>query len=169
MKRLIVSVVAGLALVVTCFAQVPHNTAPHESTPLDVIDGASTPNLIPDLAAWRLWLLSVTAEDSKRPELSEARRQAFLRVAGIPDMEMHAAEEIIAQFPKDYAALVDGYNRRPNAGENPPISEFRAQRDALVQAVQNTLSGKLETTTLGKLRKHINGEKARMKVAREGR
>jgi hypothetical protein len=118
--------------------------------PLNAIDGAKTPNLIPDLAAWRLWLLSVTAEDSKRPELSEARRQSFLRAAGIPAMEMHTAEEIFAQFPKDYAALVDGYNRRLSAGENPPISEFRAQRDALVQAVQNTLSGRLETTTMGK-------------------
>lgn len=136
--------------------------------PADLIDGAKTPDLIPDLTAWRLWLLSVTAEDSKRPELSESRRRAFLRAAGIPGIEIPAAEEVIAQFPKDYGALVDGYNRRLNAGQNPSVSEFRAQRDALVQAVQNTLSGKLGTTTLGKLRKHINGEKARMKVAREG-
>lgn len=83
----------------------------------DIIDGAKTPNLIPDSAAWRLWLLSVTAEDTKRPELSEARREAFLRAAGIPDIEIHVAEEVIAQFPKDYAALVDGYNRHLSAGE----------------------------------------------------
>lgn len=168
MKLFIMSLLAGLGLVSTSFAQA-HNTASHQSTPSNIIDGTKTPSLIPDLSAWRLWLLSVTAEDSKRPELSESRRQAFLRAAGIPDIEIHAAEEAIAQFPKDYAALVDGYNKHLNAGENPSISEFRVQRDALVQAVQNTLSGKLETTTMGRLKNHINGEKARMKVAREGR
>lgn len=137
--------------------------------PVELIDGAKNPDLIPDLTAWRLWLLSITAEDNKRSELSEARRQAFLKAAGIPDIEIPAAEEVIAQFRKDYGALVDGYNKRLNAGENPAISEFRAQRDTLVQAVQNTLSGKLETTTMGNMINHINREKMRMKVAREGR
>jgi hypothetical protein len=144
--------------------------AGHVTTePADLIDGTKTPDLIPDSTAWRLWLLSVTAEDSNRPELSEARRQAFLKAAGIPDIEMSAAEEVIAQFRKEYGALVDGYNRRLNAGENPSVSEFRAQRDSLVQTIQDTLSAKLETTTIDKLRNHIKGEKARMKVAREGR
>jgi len=133
----------------------------------DLIDGAKTPNLVPDLTAWRLWLLSVTAEDSSRPELAEARRRAFLRSAGIPEIEIPLAEEGIAQFRKDYGALMDNYNKRLNGGENPSLLQFRAQRDALVQAIQNSLSGKLETTTVGKLRQHISSQKARMKVARE--
>jgi hypothetical protein len=158
---LIVSFCAPLAI-----AQHPENVM---TQPPDLIDGSKTPSLIPDLAAWRLWLLSVTAGDSTRPELSESRRQAFLKAAEITDIEVPATEEVIAQFRKDYGALVDGYNKRLNAGQNPSVSEFRAQRDALVQAVQNTLSGKLEITTMSKLRNYINGEKVRMKVAREGR
>ena len=158
---IVVGLCAPLAL-----AQYPEHLT---TQPAELIDGAKTPDLIPDLTAWRLWLLSVTAQDSKRAELSEARRQAFLKAAGIPDIEISAAEEVIAQFRKDYGALVDDYNKRLNAGENPSISEFRAQRDALVQRVQNTLWGKLETTTIGKMMNHINREKTRMKVAREGR
>jgi len=146
---------------------IKHDSASHTATPVGIIDGAKTPNLIPDLTAWRLWMLSVTSEDNTRPELSEARRQAFLRMAGIPDIEIPIAEQALAQFRKDYGVLVDNYNKRLNAGENPSLSQFRAQRDALVQAIQNSLSGKLETTTVGKLKTHIESQKARMKVARE--
>jgi hypothetical protein len=31
----------------------------HSTAPTTIIDGAKTPNLIPDVAAWRLWLLAV--------------------------------------------------------------------------------------------------------------
>jgi hypothetical protein len=62
---------------------------------------------------------------------------------------------------------MDNYNKRLNAGENPSLSEFRAQRDALVQAIQTNLSSKLEITSAGKLKNYIHEEKARMKVAKE--
>ena len=146
---------------------VKHDSASHSVTPVDIIDGSKTSELIPDLTAWRLWLLSVTAEDTSKPQLSQARRQAFLRIAGIPESEIPVAEQVIVTFRTEYARLMENYNRRLNAGENPSLSEFRAQRDALVQAIQTSLSSKLEITRAGKLKDYIHQEKSRMKVAKE--
>jgi hypothetical protein len=163
MKRIVVSLVAGFGLVVTSAAQIPHNSASHESAP-DIIDGAKTPNLIPDLTAWRLWLIAVTAEDKTKPEIATNRRQTFLRVAGVVDDDMVIADEILARFKTDYASLIENYN---NHMSTTPIEEFRAQRDALVQATQTALSGQLAPRSAKSLKTFILGEKAKMKVAKE--
>lgn len=153
-------------LLASSFAQ----TTPHEHTasvPVEIIDGAKTPNLIPDSAAWRLWLLSVTAEDIRKPEVAADRRHVFLKQAGVVDDDMVIADEILARFKADYASMMDLYNKQVNAGQNPSLEEFRAQRDALVQATQASLSGQLAPRSAGNLKNFIVGEKSRMKVAKE--
>lgn len=149
----------------TAFGQ----TMTHEKTAASVgiIDGAKTPDLIPDLTAWRLWLLSVTAEDSGKPEVATDRRHAFLKQAGVVDDDMVIADEALAHFKADYASMMDRYNKQVNAGENPSVAAFRAQRDALVQATQTSLSVQLAPSSAGKLKNFIVGEKARMKVSKE--
>ena len=139
----------------------------HSEVPTNIIDGAKTPNLIPDVAAWRLWLLSITAEDKARPELKIDRLHSFLRVAGVSDDEMPLAEEALAYFRTDYQALVDHYNKRVSAGERPSFAEFKAQRDALVQATQTSLLGVVAPRSATLVKSFVNGEKSRMKVAKE--
>jgi hypothetical protein len=139
----------------------------HSTVPTDIIDGAKTPNLIPDVAAWRLWLLAVTTEDKTKPELKIDRLHSFLRVAGVGDDEMPLAEEALAHFRMDYQTLVDHYNKRMSDGEQPSLAEFRAQRDALVQATQTSLLGVVAPRSAIYLKSFVKGEKSRMKVARE--
>jgi hypothetical protein len=132
----------------------------------DVIDGSITPDLISDSTAWRLWLIAVTTEDNGKPELSEPRRRAFLKQAGIKDSEFSLAEGALAQFKSDYAALIDNYNKRVSAGDNPDLADFIAQREALVQASQTILMGKLGTESVANFKSHIQAEKAHMKVSK---
>lgn len=165
MNRLIVFLVASLGLVVTCFAQVPHDSASHESTPPDIIDGAKTPNLVPDLAAWRLWLIAVTAEDKTKPNLATDRRHAFLRMAGVVDDDFVIADEVLTHFKTDYASLIGNYN---NQVSTTSIQEFRVERDALVQATQTSMLG-LAPRSVKNLKTFILQEKSRMKVAKEVR
>lgn len=156
----------GLLFTVTAAAaqqSTPHNMMATQ----DFIDGAKNPELIPDGTAWRLWLISVTAEDEQHPELQVARMRAFLRATAIQESDLPAAEQALAHFKADYAALIDSYNKRMNSGENISMSEFTLQRDALIQATQTSLLGKLSTTSSGRLKSHVVREKTRMKIAKE--
>jgi hypothetical protein len=80
---------------------------------------------------------------------------------------MPLAEEALAHFRTDYQTLVDHYNKRVSDGEKPSFAEFRAQRDALVQATQTSLLGAVAPRSATYLKRFVNGEKSRMKVARE--
>jgi hypothetical protein len=151
----------------TAFGQTMTHEETAASVPVEIIDGAKTPDLIQDVTAWRLWLLSVTAEDSSKPEVATDRRHAFLKQAGVVDDDMVIADEVLAHFKADYASMMDRYNKQVNAGQNPSLEEFRAQRDALVQATQTSLSGQLAPASAGRLKNFIVGEKSRMKVAKE--
>lgn len=151
-------------LSVISFAQSLTHQTSHMTATADIIDGAKTPNLIPDVTAWRLWLIAVTAEDSSKPQLSEQRQRSFLKKAGIGDTEMPVALEVLAQFKTDYPALIANYNQHPSDSALPA---FLVQRDALVQSVQAALTGKLDVFTAARLEQHIQAEKAHMKVAKE--
>ena len=109
-------------------AALTQTTGHAHSAPADIIDGSKTPNLIHDSTAWRLWLIAVTSEDTKHPELTESRRRAFLKQAGVPDEEMQVALETLAKFKSEYATLISNHNRQLDAGESPALSDFVAQR-----------------------------------------
>lgn len=140
----------------------------HATTPGNMIDGAKNPELIPDLTAWRLWLLSVTANDNDgTPAHATERHHALLRSVGIGNDELVLADEALAHFRADYQALIDNYNKQVGAGENPSQAQLRAQRDALIQATQTSLLGALSPHTVGVLKVAISHEKRNMKVTLE--
>ena len=79
-----------LSALLLCVAlSVSAQTSNHTHAP-DMIDGAKNPELIPDLTAWRLWMLSVTEKDPDHPELDQQRQDAFLRAAGYEEYELPA-------------------------------------------------------------------------------
>lgn len=161
-KRRFTLVVLCCLLAVTSLAQTPTHAHPPSQ---DIIDGSRTPNLIPDLTAWRLWLIAVTAEDKTKPEIATDRRHAFLRMAGVADGDMVMADEVLAHFKMNYASLIDDYNDHVSTTS---IEDLRAQRDALVQATQTSLLGRLAPRSVTSLKTFILGEKAKMKIAKEG-
>lgn len=166
MKRPILSLLAGPVLAVACLAQVSHSTASHESTP-PVIDGAKTPSLIPDLTAWRLWLLAASAADQAHPDKATGRRHAFLKIAGILPDDLNVADSVLVQFRSDYEALVSRFNGQLDAHQNPSFAEFKAERDSLVEASRTSLLGSLAPASARQCINFVREEKARMKVARE--
>lgn len=147
-------------------AQTPtHNPSQHTMTQ-ETIDGSKTPNLIPDSAAWRLWLLVVSADYPSHPERAVSRRHAFLMLAGVPEDELIIADDVLTHFKNNYQELVDDYNRRMTAQQSPSLADFKMRRDTLVQTTKDTLSGQLAHATFAHLKAHINAEKARMQVAK---
>lgn len=119
---------------------------------------------MPDLAAWRLWLIAVTAEDKTKPNLATDRRHAFLRTAGVVDDDMAIADEVLMHFRADYASLIGDYNSHVGTTS---IEEFRARRDALVQAAQTGMLEQLAPRSATNLKIFILHEKSKMKVAKE--
>ena len=133
----------------------------------DIIDGSKHPELILDSTAYRLWLIAATTEDTAHPDLSEFRRLAILKSAGIKDDDLSAAEWVLSQFKSEYATLLDSYNKGVAANQNPDLAAFVAEREALVTATRDSLRSQLSTDSSANLQAHIHAEKAHMKVAKE--
>jgi len=89
----------------------------------DIIDGAKTPSLIPDITAWRLWLLAATAQNKSHPGWAVDRQHGILKTAGISDDDLIDADEAISHFRTDYRTLMDSYNKHVNAGDKPSLAE----------------------------------------------
>lgn len=86
-------------------------------------------------------------------------------MAGVADGDMVMADEVLAHFKMNYASLIDDYNDHVSTTS---IEDLRAQRDALVQATQTSLLGRLAPRSVTSLKTFILGEKAKMKIAKEG-
>jgi len=154
----------ALILSVTAVAQSP-NVPVHVHDNPDLIDGSKTPDAIPDSAAWRLWLLSVTAKDPKHPESDQLRQDAYLRAAGWEEDDLPILREVLDDFKMAYDSMMQDHNMAEAAGQNPSLASLKARRDSLVaEARASLLSGKPETAE--RVKKFINGEKKRMKVSK---
>ena len=67
----------------------------------DVIDGAKTPDLIPDSTAYRLFLITVS--EVSNPTSEQLSRQiAFLKTAGLDEDDINSAIPILAKFKSEY-------------------------------------------------------------------
>jgi hypothetical protein len=133
----------------------------------DIIDGSKNPELIPDLSAYRLWLLAVSADVQDQPDRSANARQSHLRAAHILDADISEADTILLQFRSNYDQLLANYNQSVAAGEQPSLSLFVTQRDLLVQATVGALQSKMAPASFSSLQAHIQAEKAHMKIAKE--
>jgi hypothetical protein len=81
------SLLCVLMLSIT-FAQTGQSIPEHSTVVADnLIDGAQHPELIPDLAAYRLFLLTV----GQGPISDSAGQHAFLRARGLSDEDIQAA------------------------------------------------------------------------------
>lgn len=148
--------------------QSPTMVMDHNSAALNnVIDGAEHPELIPDLTAYRLWLLAVSADVQDKPDKSETARKAHLRAAHIADADISTADAILVQFRSDYSRLVANYNASRAAGQQPSLDFFVTQRDLLVQQTAGSLQSKLGSDSFSNLQGHMQAEKAHMKIAKE--
>ena len=157
MRKLLLVLLTGIALV----TRVPAQTTMHTHN-ADVIDGSKTPELIPDVIAWRLWMLSVIAPDLDHPELAQHRQDVFLKKAGFDDTELDQARKVLAQFKQDYEAMKQAHNQQVQSGINPSLADFRVRRDSLAASARDSL---LSVTTQGdEIKKYLTDEKAHMRI-----
>ena len=153
------SLVLLLAMVLTGIATAQQATTMHTHN-ADIIDGSKTPELIPDVIAWRLWMLSVIAPDPDHPELAQHRQDVFLKKAGFDDTELDAARKVLAQFKQDYESAKAAHNDQVKSGA--ALSQFRAQRDSLAATARDRL---LSVTSQGdEIKKYLTDQKAHMRI-----
>jgi len=152
-----------------CASQ-PTSTSNVATSPADVIDGAKHPELIPDLVAYRLFLITVAEPENATAERKQ-RQRAFLRAAGIEDDDLRSVVNVLATFKANYDDLVERYNDSVDvatrAGLEPDLRTFLSQQDALVESTREALKATLVAQRMGRVEAYVQREKRNMKVAKE--
>lgn len=123
-----------------------------------VIDGAQHPELIPDSTAYRLYFETVAKmpPDVQRQQLSNA---------GFSSGEIATAQAAIQRFKASWDVLRDTYNQAVEAGTQPNVEVFLAQRDRLVEQLLSDLQTTATPQGFSHLQAHIRLEKRHMKVS----
>jgi len=135
--------------------------------PVDVVDGAATPELIPDSSAYRLFLVVVGVSSS--PSVEDAARQTTnVAKIGLSDSDSQALIAVANDFKVAYESAMAAYNTTADAlqagGQVPDVDSFIAQRDLLVESTLAKLKSTLSPPGMAKLHAHIQSEKRGMKV-----
>ena len=157
MKTALIVLWCLLASVVP-LAQVKHN---HPA--VTIIDGSRNPDLIPDIVAYRLYLLTVA---HMQPALQEAQ----LKSAGLSPSEIPAAAKVLSDFKTSFDALSKAHNDAVMAAANasgprPDSHLFALQCDALVNSAVSALQSVLTANGMQAFRTHVTAEKKRMKLS----
>jgi hypothetical protein len=144
------------------FAQAKHD---HNTVVVPIIDGTKNPELIPDLVAYRLYLVTVGELPTAKAEDTE-RQQAHLAKVGLIKEDAAAVVKIANDFKKQYRALIDDYNAHLDAQRIDPVafSMFMLKRDALVASAMSSLRNNLTQEGFAGFDKHIQAEKSHMQT-----
>jgi hypothetical protein len=149
-------------------AEAQNASVVHQHIPAKMIDGAMHPELIPDLAAYRLYLVMV----SKPPNLTDVQKrkqEAQLGKINLQEPDKQALLAVLADFNYEYRNLIQTYNELATAawahGERSDINPFRQQRDQLVQSTHDALKTKLTAAGWGRLDAFVLSEKKHMKIS----
>lgn len=140
----------------------------HTHVPPNVIDGAVTPEKIPDLPAYRLYLLAIS-----KPAKATNRRVAVTHshtvMVGLEEADRQALVRVADEFRYEYHNLIDTYNQMATEawkkGQRTDIHIFLSQRDALVQATMANLKSSLTEKGWTRLDSHVQNEKKHMQIS----
>lgn len=146
-------------------AQGQNSTSAHHHAQASVIDGATHPELIPDLTAYRLYFVTVSRQpDATNDEIKHQAAQ--LAKIGLTDADRKILIAILATFNSQYRSLVKAYNEEATAanGEGTGIGSFQLQRDQIVQTTRDTVKARLSAGGWALLDTHVQGEKKNMKL-----
>lgn len=159
---------ACIALSVLCAGSwAQQNVTTHQHPQPEMIDGKDHPELIPDLTAYRLYLLAV-ARPSTPTEDEKASQAALLKPIHLSNQEHQAFIPVLASFRQRYMKLIEDFNKQAEAAEArgqtiDPAPMFH-ERDLLVQSTHDTLKSLLTPGGWTLLDNHIQGQKHMMKI-----
>jgi hypothetical protein len=163
----------SVGVILTCFclfflppciaAQQHQHVAAHVD---NVIDGSREPTLVPDSAAYRLYLLTVSlppnATDQDR--IVQAAHLAKIKDLGANDRQ--ALVTIIAGFRSQYESWKSRWNAAATAqGDSFDPTPFLQEREDLLQSTRTAIGHSLSVKGVTQLDAHIQREKKFMKVA----
>ncbi len=150
-----------------CPANAQSNMPAHHA-PVRVIDGAVNPELIPDLTAYRLYLLTISKPPNPTDEQTK-RTDADTRKAGLQEPDRLSLVAIADDFNYQYHNMVKAYNDAATAawkqGQRSDLPAFRRQRDQLVQSTIDRLNHTLTPGGWSTFNTYVQAEKRRMKIA----
>jgi hypothetical protein len=148
------------------------STHMHSNFANDMIDGAQHPELIPDVVAYRLFLLGIS-EPPNAPEERKPRQLAFLRSAGLDEKDIKEAIPILAGFKQEYKQMIDQYNHsvlEANAKHSSPDLEgLIVRRDELVRSTRDALKRTISTAGMAQFDEHVQLQKRNIKISKEAR
>jgi hypothetical protein len=150
----------------------PPTTHQHLTPDTAMIDGKDHPEQIPDLTAYRLYLLAISRPAA--PTAAEQQSQAIhLKMAHLSDKDTQALIPILASFHESYMKLIEEFNKQAEAenakGQYLDPSQLIRDRDTLVQSIHDTLKSVLSPNGWSRIDTHIQRQKRMMKIpAAEG-
>lgn len=140
--------------------------------PYKIIDGKDHPEQIPDVEAYRMFLLAATVDPNPKPA-DIARQKAFLSSLQLDQTEQPKVIALLRDFRLQYGAMIEKHNAREEAiqrvGGQSENEAFLAQRDAFVQKEMDQLKLILSPEHLDRFHQVVQSEKKHMKItAKEG-
>jgi hypothetical protein len=166
MGRTVLATIVSLLLSVSLTAQQTHQHQ-HGKVPKDV-DGAVSPQLIPDLTAYRMVFLAATADPDTKPEDLEkekATHHKHIGKIGLNDQDTKTVTKLLDKFRDDYARWIKHYNSlaKPDGEPDGAFSLF-AERDALVQSTADNIRYSLSAEGSQRFASHVQNEKKTMSI-----
>jgi len=128
--------------------------------PPGTIDGAKSPELIPDSTAFRLVFLSLRAPTS--PNATDLKKQSsLLKHIGFSDDDAVAAKNII----NDFGTAYDDWQRKfRQTSSSIDVPNARSERETIVQETLGRVMKQLSPVGAAQLAQYVQAAKARMVV-----
>lgn len=135
------------------------------------MDGAVHPELIPNVAAYRLFSLAVSLPPNANFN-DRSRQNAHLKKIGLNQDDGATLISVLEEFRTAYDAFINRWNKAGSdaiaKNETFNVVPFLRERDLLVQSAQIKLAKTLTSEGWVRFQSHVNSEKSKMRVAEEG-
>lgn len=129
--------------------------------PPGYINGAETPQLIPDSTAFRLVFISLRLP--KSPSEADLKRQSsrLKNRIGLADADVVTVKEIMTQFGTSYDAWLAKYTQ---PGASTDVATATSEREAIVEETIASLIKRLSSEGVAQLSTFVQKAKVRMLV-----
>jgi hypothetical protein len=140
----------------------------HNHDLANIIDGSVTPDAIPDMTAYRLYMAMVSRASSAT-DGEKKQQSAQLAKVGLQRADRDALLAVLVAFNSQYRNLIQSYNDEAKAsssrGDAPDQVSFLLQRDQIVRSAHDTLKATLSPDGWSRLDAFVKEEKKMMKVS----
>ena len=134
------------------------------SAQVGLINGAITPDLIPDSVAYRMVFLSL-AEPSTASTEQVDRQHIKLSHLHLNQSDEQSLVTVLVLFQDQYTTMLDTFNKTFSSGQAPDTASLHAERDDLVQNTRNLLAAQLSSAGMLMLDTFVRGAKRNMKIS----